>query len=693
MGFAGWSDDYTTSYLIPTSTYRIWTDRINTNLSLLQMYDDVPGTTTNFNITTSGLSSPSAGYYVGGIDPNLTTGRNFGGDICEIVVYKGALSDPDRLTVLNYLEEKYFNINGTALSFQWLLNGTDIPGATNAILSFPTIQATNAGNYSVVVTNAAGAVTSSVAILTVAVPPFFYTQPQSQSNGIGSSVTFSASAGGNLPIRYQWQFDGINITNATNTSLTIANIQTTNAGTYRLVATNASGSLASSNAVLTVLTSRIQVVNSSAVGSTTASVPIQLISAGDENTLNFSLTFNNMVLTYSGATLGSNASGAFLFANTAQANSGRIGLELELPGSSTFSIGTQQVILVNFVVAAATNASITPITFGTQPTVEEVLNSQFTALPATYSSGNLSIAATAWEGDVSPRTNGDQQITINDWVQEGRFITGLDTVSNANEFQRADCAPRATEGDGRLTVADWVQVGRYAEGLDTPEAIGGPSAPAGTNSNVASSSRVISLSPLVQNQTAGSVSVQMTAQGNENAVGFSINFDPAVITFAGASLGSGASSALMDVNTNQTANGVLGIGVALTPGDTFEAGSQQLVQLTFSSVLYSNNATLSFGDAPVSRQVADTNAAVLPISFENGTLSLSGAAWPSLGVSGTGTNIVLSWPALASALELQMATSLGTNWSNIVATPTVIGSNLTLTLPILTNTEYFRLKH
>jgi hypothetical protein len=62
----------------------------------------------------------------------------------------------------------------TGLSYQWRFNGFNIPGANNASLLRSGIQATNQGNYDVVVTNISGSVTSRVATLTVRgaeVPP------------------------------------------------------------------------------------------------------------------------------------------------------------------------------------------------------------------------------------------------------------------------------------------------------------------------------------------------------------------------------------------------------------------------------------------------------------------------------------------------------------------------------------------
>ena len=53
------------------------------------------------------------------------------------------------------------------LSYQWLFNGAVITNATKPQLTLPQVQAAQAGNYSVVVTNAVGTVTSATAVLTV----------------------------------------------------------------------------------------------------------------------------------------------------------------------------------------------------------------------------------------------------------------------------------------------------------------------------------------------------------------------------------------------------------------------------------------------------------------------------------------------------------------------------------------------
>jgi hypothetical protein len=63
--------------------------------------------------------------------------------------------------------------SGTTLAYQWRFNGQNLPGATNSLLAIAGMQASNAGIYTVVVTNIAGSVTSDIAGLTVATPPEF----------------------------------------------------------------------------------------------------------------------------------------------------------------------------------------------------------------------------------------------------------------------------------------------------------------------------------------------------------------------------------------------------------------------------------------------------------------------------------------------------------------------------------------
>ncbi|MFZ0827852.1 MAG: immunoglobulin domain-containing protein [Verrucomicrobiia bacterium] len=149
-----------------------------------------------------------------------------------------------------------FSVTAAGLSplrYQWYFNSAVLTGATNAILPMSYVQTTNAGNYYVVVTNVAGSVTSSTAVLTVLVPPSITTQPTSQTVMLGTNATFSVTAEGTASLGYQWWFNGTNLlAGATNATITLTNVQATAAGGYSVVVTNMYGSVTSSNAVLIV---------------------------------------------------------------------------------------------------------------------------------------------------------------------------------------------------------------------------------------------------------------------------------------------------------------------------------------------------------------------------------------------------------------------------------------------------------
>jgi N-acetylmuramoyl-L-alanine amidase len=88
--------------------------------------------------------------------------------------------------------------------------------------------------------------------------PSITTQPQSQTVNPGGTVNFTVAATGNAPLSYRWHRNAVelsnggNISGATATTLTISNVQQTNAGTYSVVVSNTNGSANSADAVLTV---------------------------------------------------------------------------------------------------------------------------------------------------------------------------------------------------------------------------------------------------------------------------------------------------------------------------------------------------------------------------------------------------------------------------------------------------------
>ena len=113
--------------------------------------------------------------------------------------------------------------------------------------------------------------------------PTITVQPTPVSPAIGESATFSVQASGVPTPGYQWQFNGSNIAGATNATLTIANVQATNLGTYSVVVSNSAGSIASSPCTLSspgvspvplVTPARLANISSRAIAGTGASAAI-----------------------------------------------------------------------------------------------------------------------------------------------------------------------------------------------------------------------------------------------------------------------------------------------------------------------------------------------------------------------------------------------------------------------------------
>jgi hypothetical protein len=168
MRFGFWAYDFDAPFAVPAGSYRIRTDRLAAGLNSIEIFDTSAAGTVKFSLPTSNARTPGLGYFVGGLDPNETYSRNFNGDVAELIIYQGALHDADLLAVTDYLQDKYFpvaRLDGAA--FQWLFDGTSIAGATKATLVLADAQPAMAGNYSVMVSNAAGIVFSSNAVISV----------------------------------------------------------------------------------------------------------------------------------------------------------------------------------------------------------------------------------------------------------------------------------------------------------------------------------------------------------------------------------------------------------------------------------------------------------------------------------------------------------------------------------------------
>lgn len=208
-------------------------------------------------------------------------------------------TQPQSLSVVQSSNATFtVSASGTApLAYQWWFGGTNLVGATTNVYSISSAQPTNAGNYTVVITNVAGSITSSVAALAVITSPIITTNPVPLSVVQGSAANFSVTAIGIQPLGYQWLFNGTNISGATTNPYSLANAQITNAGNYSVVVTNVAGSITSSVAAFTV--------TYAATGTVVTLAGWDMSASSSYGTSPMSPTTNAPVVTVGGLTRGS----------------------------------------------------------------------------------------------------------------------------------------------------------------------------------------------------------------------------------------------------------------------------------------------------------------------------------------------------------------------------------------------------
>jgi hypothetical protein len=144
---------------------------------------------------------------------------------------------------------------GESLAYAWKKNGAIISGATSSTFILTNISASDAGSYTVTVTNSGGSVTSNAATLTVLapnLPPTVTTSPAALTVVAGAKSTLSVTAAGTAPFTYQWLRNGTAIPGATSTTLTLDSTLVSDAGAYSVRITNSVSTITSAAATLSV---------------------------------------------------------------------------------------------------------------------------------------------------------------------------------------------------------------------------------------------------------------------------------------------------------------------------------------------------------------------------------------------------------------------------------------------------------
>ena len=152
------------------------------------------------------------------------------------------------------------------------INGTGVPGATVFIYDGTNLlgqtTVTTAGKFILAVKNlsngthplaafqSSGGIDSAAApavAVTLVLTPIITAQPQSRSGFLKETMKISAGAYGAVPLRYAWTKNGVTIAGALTSNLTLANLASSSAGSYQMIAANRYGSATSAVAVLTLV--------------------------------------------------------------------------------------------------------------------------------------------------------------------------------------------------------------------------------------------------------------------------------------------------------------------------------------------------------------------------------------------------------------------------------------------------------
>jgi hypothetical protein len=211
------------------------------------------------------------GYANTGIAGISTTGNQpFLGVIDEVRFYNAALSLANVNTIVttpfiitNQPEETCAQIGNQAslsidvlgsVTYQWQKDGVDIPGATSSIYTISNAQLSDFGLYRCRITsqcdNSLSSISAEVSLGTGNVN--ITQQPQNTSACSGSPASFSIVLTGPT-VFFQWKKNGVNISGATNSTLNLTNVNSSDAGNYTVdILGGSCGTVSSEVATLTV---------------------------------------------------------------------------------------------------------------------------------------------------------------------------------------------------------------------------------------------------------------------------------------------------------------------------------------------------------------------------------------------------------------------------------------------------------
>ncbi|MSU21981.1 MAG: hypothetical protein EXS30_11375 [Pedosphaera sp.] len=184
------------------------------------------------------------------------------------------------------------------------------------------------------------------------------------------------------------------------------------------------------------------------------------------------------------------------------------------------------------------------------------------------------------------------------------------------------------------------------------------------------------------------VLIQASAQGNENALTFSLAFDPARLTYISTALGSGATGANFIANVNQAQSGQLGVVISLPAGQSLSAGSLDLLQVRFAPVGTPGKVPITFAKTPAPISISDVLGNDLVCEFVDGSVGTAAGLSPTIENvrrDGDTLSATLTGFSAGATVILQKSSNLR-DWAD-AQTFTASGGSISIQRPIQSNEE------
>jgi alpha-L-rhamnosidase len=369
--------------------------------------------------------------------------------------------------------------NPNAWTFTFLVNSNVVEPATIFGGNGPAISSVGLGMLS---NGGSGYVGNFTLTARGSSAPFILLQPQGGSFVAGATINLAIAAGGTAPFSYQWQKNSKNVANATNATLTITNLSSSDSGNYSVIVNNASGSVASSNAAVTVAASILEVTSTFDSGNVFPSIPV--------STNNDLLMFN--LASVSPAANGNNVTGIYMrngttgAANDGNGGSGSNPANIMNSGTNDFILNTNEAPNGYDITSIVTYSGWMDSRAGQDHSLwyQLVGNTGFTEIT------NVTVSASA----------GSLRVTVND--SQGAMVSGVQAIRvvlNQSYFVYREIVVAGTPTAATLPVLQIVLLGSGSVKLWWPASAAGYTLKATPALGVGASWQTVTNTPTLTN--------------------------------------------------------------------------------------------------------------------------------------------------------------------------------------------------